>query len=85
VPRSFNTILVATQTVTTSDNLTQNLRELSANTPELLLRVMQSSLENLVLIQPSGIIFTDDRAPIENLVDSLVINFLLYGDIDSIR
>ncbi|MDZ4669567.1 MAG: fused MFS/spermidine synthase [Phototrophicales bacterium] len=85
VPRSFNTILVATQTVTTADNLLQNLRELPADSPELLTRVMQSSLENLVLIQPSDIIFTDDRAPIENLVDSLVINFLLYGDIDSIR
>jgi hypothetical protein len=77
--------LVATQTTTTPDNLLQNLRTLPAESPELLVKVMQSSLENLVSIQPSGIIFTDDRAPIENLVDSLVINFLLYGDIDTIR
>jgi len=85
VPRSFNTILVATQSVTTTDNLFQNFNTLPPETPELLYKVIQSSLQNLVTIQPSGIIFTDDRAPIETLVDSLVINFLLYGDIDSIR
>lgn len=85
VPRSFNTILVATQTITTPDNLLQNLSAMPTNSPELLLKVMQSSLQNLVSIQPSAMIFTDDHAPIENLVDSLVINFLLYGDIDAIR
>ena len=85
VPRSFNTILVGTQTITTSDNLIENIELLSPNTPELLLRVMQSSLQNLVAVQSSGIVFTDDRAPIETLVDSLVINFLLYGDVDAIR
>ncbi len=85
VPRSFNTILIATQTITTPDNLVENMSLLSSNTPELLRRVMQSSLQNLVTIQTSEIIFTDDRAPIETLVDSLVINFLLYGDVDAIR
>lgn len=85
VPRSFNTILVATQIVTSPDNLSQNIQFLPPNTPDLLFRVMLSGLQNITTTQPSNIIFTDDRAPIETLVDSLVINFLLYGDVDMIR
>ncbi|PJF28741.1 MAG: spermine synthase [Phototrophicales bacterium] len=85
VPRSFNTILIGTQMMTTSDNLAQNLSIMPQTTPDLLLRVMQSSLQNLVAIGSSDVIFTDERAPIETLVDSLVINFLLYGDTDLIR
>lgn len=85
VPRSFNTILIGTQMMTTSDNLAQNLSIMPQNTPDLLLRVMQSSLQNLVAIGSSDVIFTDERAPVETLVDSLVINFLLYGDTDLIR
>jgi spermidine synthase len=85
VPRSFNTILIGTQMITTADNLAQNLSIMPQNTPDLLLRIMQSSLQNLVANGSSNVIFTDERAPIETLVDSLVINFLLYGDTDLIR
>jgi hypothetical protein len=38
-----------------------------------------------VPVSYSDLLFTDNRAPVETLVDSLVVNFLLSGDTDLIR
>lgn len=85
VPRSFNTILIATVQPTTSDYLSQNLEILPESTDPLLRQVLEASIEALVPTNLSHIVFTDDRAPVETLVDSLVLNFLLFGNVDEIR
>ncbi len=86
VPRAFNTILVATNQPTEAIYLAQNLNRLSTEgAPQPLLDVLSTSIDNIVSIEPSSILFIDDRAPIETLVDSLVLNFLLYGNLDEIR
>lgn len=85
VPRSFNTILVATVQPTSSQNLQSNLRLVSMDDSPLLYQVLVTSVNALVPTNSSEIVFTDDRAPVETLVDSLVLNFLLYGDVDEIR
>jgi spermidine synthase len=84
VPYSFNTILVATRQPTTSANLAQNLNQLPANTDPLLQDVLTWSVAQLVPTTASELIFTDDRAPVETLVDSLVLNFLLSGGTDQL-
>ena len=85
VPRSFNTILVATHQPSQVDNLAANLALLPDDADPLLREVLSRSVNALVPVRPSELIFTDDRAPVETLVDSLVLNFLLSGDLDEIR
>ena len=85
VPRSFNTILVATRLPTTPDNLIRNRANLNASTPELLQYALDTSIQSLVPTTPGQIVFTDDRAAVEQIVDSLTLNFLLNGEMEDIR
>jgi spermidine synthase len=79
VPRSFNTILVATVQTTVDENLTRNWSALPASSDAMLRDMLSWGVSTLVPIRPSETIFTDDRAPMETLVDSIVLNFLLSG------
>jgi spermidine synthase len=85
VPYSFNTVLVATVQPTTAENLAINLNDLPADANSLLRETLALAVESLVPIHESEIVFTDDRAPVETLVDSLVLNFLLSGGIDQLQ
>jgi spermidine synthase len=85
VPRSFNTILFATKQSTSAENLSENLANLPADANTLLRDVLSESLNSLVPVNPSDVVFTDDRAAVETLVDSLVLNFLFSGDTDQLR
>lgn len=85
VPLSFNTILVATRQPTTPDNLLRNFDALDTDAPAMLRDTLALSIASLVPAQRSEIVFTDDRAPVETIVDSLVINFLLEGGAEQIR
>ena len=77
VPGSFNTILVATARPTESANLVQNLARLDPDAHPLLRRVLERAAGSLVSVTPSDLIFTDERAPVEIIVDSLVLRYLL--------
>ncbi len=85
VPYSFNTILVATMQPTSSDNLAANLAALPEDAAPLLRDTLALASESLVPTHESELVFTDDRAPVETLVDSLVLNFLLSGGADTLR
>ena len=85
VPGSFNTILVATMQQTAAGHLTQNYYALPEDVDPILQEIIALSVNSLIPIELSDVIFTDDRAPVETLVDSLVLNFLLYGDLDQVR
>jgi len=77
VPGSLNTILVATVQPTTLDNLTQNLTQLDASVDPLLREALQTAVTSYVSNHPSDVIFTDERAPVETIIDSLVLRYLL--------
>lgn len=85
VPLSFNTILVATQLPTTPDNLRANLAALPVDAPQELRDTLALAVDTLVPVHASDMVFTDDRAPVESLVDDLVINFLLSGGAEQLR
>ena len=85
VPYSFNTILVATVQPTTSDNLITNTALLPADAPQQLRDTLTLGVASLVPTMASDLVFTDDRAPVETLVDSLVLNFLLSGGAEQLR
>lgn len=85
VPFSFNTILVATVQPTSSDNLALNLGQLPEDASPLLRDTLTTAVDALVPIRDSDLVFTDDRAPVETLVDAMVLNFLLSGGAEQLR
>jgi spermidine synthase len=81
VPDSFNTIVYATVQKTAPDNLRANL---DAMTHPLVRNVAQRALVSLREPSPGGTVFTDDRAPVEQITNSIMVNYLLglaRGDI----
>ena len=82
VPNSFNTILTATAQETEPANLLENIRY--AAHPALR-EILSIGAASLIVPGESDILFTDDRAPVETLVDSIVLNFLLSGRAEEFR
>ncbi len=85
VPATFNTILVATNQPTDTANLAVNAAELPQDASALLRDALALGVESQVLASPSDLVFIDDHAPVELLVDSIVLNFLISGDMEQIR
>ncbi len=85
VPQSFNTILVGTVQETSPDNLRANLMHKSDSVDPRLYEIIERAAQQIVALGDSDVIFTDDRAPVETLVDSIVLNFLLSGRADEFR
>jgi spermidine synthase len=79
VPNSFNTILVGTVSQTETLNLASNLRTLPANTSPLLRTAMETAVQSIRPSIASNVLFTDDRAPVETIINSMVIDFLTGG------
>ena len=74
IPNSFNAIVVATVQPSTPDNLAANLPLLE----DIRLRTLtEQALAQLRAPAPSNLIFTDDRAPIEQLTHALVLRYVL--------
>jgi len=87
VPMSFNSIVYATVQPTQIKNLYDNL--LSLYTQKETHPLLIASLERIVLNQhptpQSKVVFSDDWAPVELLTNQMVINYLVFGDVDALR
>jgi len=82
VPDTFNSMVFATVEPTTPDNLRRNLAQLeAAQAHPFLVDVVRRTTENLVATPPMTTVFTDDLAPVEQLVDSIVLRFFLGEDV----
>ena len=82
VPDTFNSILYATVQPTQAANLRANLEQLElAGVQPLLKDALQNAVENLQPTPRSTTVFTDDRAPVEQLTNSIVIRFILSGSL----
>jgi hypothetical protein len=77
VPNSFNTILVATVQPTSPDNLKANISLISLNSAEVLKTSLGIAVNAIQPTVASNILFTDDRAPVETIINSMVIDFLM--------
>ena len=85
VPGTFNTMVYATVQPTEAGNLLLNLQHLQqTGAPPLLLDVIGRAVVNLVPTPSAEVAFTDDRAPVETLVNSIVIRFVLAGQLDTL-
>jgi spermidine synthase len=76
VPDSFNAIVVATVQATTAQNLADNLSILNDTRLET---VAKRALGNLREPRASALVFTDDRAPVEQLTHALALRYILSG------
>jgi hypothetical protein len=88
VPNSLNSILYATVQPTQAENLAANLAALQIAQPAahpFLLDVLTRTLENLRPAVLGKVVFTDDRAPVEQLTNAMVVRFVLGGGLDYIE
>jgi len=85
VPNSYNTILVATRQPTVPENLLTNLSLLPADVHPILRAALQDASVSLVPTVASDMVLTDDHAPVEWIVDSMVVEFFLTGGLDELK
>jgi spermidine synthase len=81
IPGSLNTMIFATKQPTLPENLAANFLALSndPNVHPLLVSTMQVTFANLKTGYEETTVFTDDHAPIEWIVNDMVIRFILGG------
>ena len=87
IPGTLNTMIFATKQPTTADNFATNLYLFSQRTDihPLLLTAMQTTFANLKPGYETTQVFTDDRAPIEWIVNDMVIRFALSGKLNGLQ
>lgn len=86
VPGSFNSIIYATVQSTEGQNLFDNLVYLYT-TPGINPLLIESVKRTLINLQPtpdSRVVFTDNWAPIEWITNNMVLNYVLFGDMDAL-
>jgi spermidine synthase len=85
VPGTFNTMVYATVLPTEAANLDRNLEALqAAGAAPLLLDVVQRAAANRVPTPDAQQVFTDDRAPVETLINSILVRFVLGGQLETL-
>ena len=84
VPDTLNTILVATVEPTAADNLARNLALMDGETPAPLRDALAYAIRALRPTMSSGIVFTDDWAPVELMTNQIVIEFIAAGGAESL-
>jgi spermidine synthase len=86
VPDTFNSVIYATVQPTDFENLLYNFAyHKEKGTNPYLIDILERTIMNLQPVPDSKIVFTDDRAPIEQLTDSIAIRFVLQGSVDLLR
>lgn len=87
IPNTLNSIVYASKQPTHADDLMHNYETLAArgDVHPLLLTAIGSTIVNLQPGYETTQVFTDDQAPIEWLTDTLVINFFLRGDVQTLQ
>jgi spermidine synthase len=81
IPGTLNTMIFATKQPTTRENFTSNLVALSTDPSvhPLLISAMATTYTNLKDGYETTTVFTDDLAPIEWIVNNMVVSFVLKG------
>ncbi|CAG0950579.1 hypothetical protein ANAEL_00045 [Anaerolineales bacterium] len=87
IPGSLNTMIFATKQPTTRDDFTANLVALASdpNTHPLLVTAMSAAFANFKDGYETTTVFTDDLAPIEWIVNDMVVSFVLQGGLEFLQ
>jgi hypothetical protein len=86
VPDTFNSIVYATVQPTELQNLYDNYLYLNAQpgVHPLLIQSLQRLIANLQPTPDSQVVYTDDYAPIEWITNNMVLNYVLFGELEAI-
>ena len=87
IPDTLNTMIFATKQPTTTANFATNLSLFShrSDIHPLLLSAMQTTFANMKPGYETTQVFTDDKAPIEWIVNDMVVRFALSGQLEGIK
>jgi spermidine synthase len=87
IPGTLNTMIFATKQPTTRDDFTANLVMFASDphTHPLLISAMSSTYANFKDGYETTAIFTDDLAPIEWIVNDMVVSFVLQGGLEFLQ
>jgi spermidine synthase len=87
IPGTLNTMIFATMQPTTRENFAANLVALAAdpNVNPLLITAMSSTFANMKDGYQTTTVFTDDLAPIEWIVNDMVVSFVLKGGLQFLQ
>jgi spermidine synthase len=72
VDRYTNTILIGSRSPLSADALIQNIERLPAASPVREVSGWSIASGNIRAIEPGGSVFTDDRAPVERVIDQMI-------------
>lgn len=84
---SFNSILFATNTETNLQNFLDNYVMLNEDqeSNQFVLGVMATTYAGLQDAPETGIVFTDDLAPIEGITNSMIMQFIFSGEVETLE
>lgn len=87
IPGSLNTMIFATKQPTTRENFADNMIRLAQDTSldPVLVTTMASTFTNLQPGYQTTTVFTDDLAPIEWIVNNMVVNFVIDGGLEFLQ
>ena len=87
VPESFNSIIYATKRPASWSNLVANFDRLSQeeNVHPLLIEVLQRAILLRQEVPESKLVFTDDRAPIEWITNTMVLSYVFLTDMEEVK
>jgi len=87
IPSTLNTMIFATKQPTTRENFTSNLVAFSTDPSvhPLLVAAMASTYANFKDGYTTTTVFTDDLAPIEWIVNDMVVSFVLQGGLEFLQ
>ena len=87
IPGTLNTMLFATKQPTTVENFASNMTRLSQDTSvhPLLVTTMATTYASMKPGYETSTVFTDDLAPIEWIVNDMVVSFVLQGGLDFLQ
>jgi hypothetical protein len=87
IPGTLNTMIYATMQPTSTADFAANLSRFYGRSDihPLLLSTMEVTFASLLPGYETTQVFTDDRAPIERIVDDMVIRFALGGDLEGLQ
>lgn len=87
IPGTFNSIVYATVQPTQVENLYANIvaLETGGQAHPMLMDSLRTAGAYQQPLPADTLVFTDDRAPIELITNEMVLNFVLFGDVESLR
>ena len=87
VPNTFNSIIYATAQPTEITNLYENLLYLLTRQDihPLLIEAIKRTIMNQQPTPASQVVYTDDLAPVEWITNSMVLNYVLFGDMEVLK